>query len=306
MFAADNPFLPQARLAIRILRIVADQPALALKGGTAINLFYRDLPRLSVDLDLAYLPLEDRARSLTAIKAALIGIAQRAEQQLPQVRVHAQGAEGGKLVAQQGRMTVTIEVNPVLRGSVYGAERRVARPAVEDAFGDLTAQVLTFEDVYAGKLVAALDRQHPRDLFDVMTLLDAEGFSERLLDAFVVYLASHGRPIAEVLDPREKDLRRVYEREFAEMTAEAVTLAQLVEVRRRLMDELRRGLLQRQRSFLRSVKRIEPDWSLVPVPHVRELPGIQWKLRNLTKLRTEQPARYQQALVALEELLERF
>ena len=54
----------QVALLIRALPLVAEEPAFALKGGTAINLFVRDLPRLSVDIDLTYLPVEDRAISV--------------------------------------------------------------------------------------------------------------------------------------------------------------------------------------------------------------------------------------------------
>ena len=195
-----------------------------MKGGTAVNFFYRDLPRLSVDLDFVYLPVADRDRSLAGIAKALERVARRAGEARGGIRVRAQDAGRGKLVAQQGRTTITVEVNTVLRGSVYPANRRTALPSVEEQFGDIEAQVLSFEDVYAGKFVAALDRQHPRDLFDVMLLLDNEGISGRLLDAFVVYLASHDRPIAEVLDPREKDLRAVYENEFADMADSPVML----------------------------------------------------------------------------------
>ncbi len=306
MFEADHPFLPQARLATRMLRLVAEEPAFALKGGTAINLFYRNLPRLSVDLDLVYLPVEERAPSLAAIAAALHRIAGRAGEALGDAQVHAQSAAAGKLVAQQGRVTVTVEVNTVLRGSVHPAERRAAQPSVQDLFGDITAQVLAFEDVYAGKLVAALDRQHPRDLFDAMLLLDAEGISERLIDAFVVYLASHDRPIAEVLDPREKDVRHAYEQEFAAMSGNPVSLDQLLDARRRLIQALKQGFQTRHREFLCSVKRLDPDWSLLPVPHAATLPGIRWKLHNLGILRKEQPARHARLLDELERTLEQF
>jgi predicted nucleotidyltransferase component of viral defense system len=305
MFAADNPFLPQARLAARVLRIVAEEPNLALKGGTAINFFYRDLPRLSVDLDLTYLPVEEREASLAAIKAALHRIAGRVEATSRDVRVHAQGAALGKLVAQQGRMTVTIEVNPVLRGTVYPAERRRAQPAVGDLLGDIEAHVVSLEDVCGGKMVAALDRQHPRDLFDIMMIID-DGMmmTPRLFDALVVYLASHDRPMAEVLKPREKNLEEVYDREFAAMASNPVTLDQLVDARRRLIAAVRAGLNERQREFLRSVKRLKPDWSLIDVPHARELPGLRWRLFNLEKLRREQPAKYSDACANLDRVLD--
>ena len=267
MFAADNPYLPQARLAVRVLRHVAEEAVFALKGGTAINLFYRELPRLSVDLDLAYVPLAERKVSLRDTAAALRQIAARVRSGLPAVRIDESQVSKGKLLAQEGRARIKVEVNTVLRGCMHAPSRLRGFPAVSDLFGDVEAQVLAFEDLFAGKLVAALDRQHPRDLFDVAPLLDAEGLSKSLLDAFVVYLASHDRPMSEVLAPGEKDIRPAYENEFAYMTSEPVSLSTLLDARSRLVRELYRGLLPRHRTFLRSVKALEPDWSLVPVKH---------------------------------------
>lgn len=197
MYAADNRYLPQARLATRVLRVVATEAALALKGGTATNLFFRDAPRLSVDLDLVYLPLQARAAALRGIAQALQRVVAATQARLPGVRVNASNVSRGKLVVQELGVQVKVEVNTVLRGSVLPAGLRPASPAVVKLFNDLEARTLSLEDVYAGKLVAALDRQHPRDLFDVMLLLDVEGISPATLDAFIVYLASHDRPIAE-------------------------------------------------------------------------------------------------------------
>lgn len=67
----------QLQLLIRTLPLVADEDCFALEGGTAINLFYRDLPRLAVDIDLAYLPVAQRQRSLREIETALKRIAGR-------------------------------------------------------------------------------------------------------------------------------------------------------------------------------------------------------------------------------------
>ena len=66
-----NPFYRQASLVVRVLPYVARREEFALKGGTAINLFLRDLPRLSVDIDLAYLPLTPREEALPAIRQGL-------------------------------------------------------------------------------------------------------------------------------------------------------------------------------------------------------------------------------------------
>ena len=57
-------YVAQVRLLLSVLPDIAREPVFALKGGTAINLFYRDMPRLSVDIDLTYLPVADRQSSL--------------------------------------------------------------------------------------------------------------------------------------------------------------------------------------------------------------------------------------------------
>lgn len=295
--------MPQARLAIRVLRHVAKERDLALKGGTAINLFFRDLPRLSVDLDLTYLKIAGREESLAAIREALERISADVEKAIAGTRVDRQGIANGRVVVQEGQTRVTVEVNTVLRGSVRPPLQTRARAPVEDIFGDLEATVLSFEDCFAGKMVAALDRQHPRDLFDVRQLLAAEGLTKPLLDAFVVYLASHDRPMAEVLLPREKDIARTYENEFADMAAEPVELDALIEARTKLVRGIRRSLLPRQVEFLRSIKDLAPDWALLPHPQVKELPGIRWRLQNLEKFRKEQPERYAAARAKLENVL---
>ena len=305
MYAADNPYLPQARLATRVLRVVAGEAAFALKGGTAINLFFRDVPRLSVDLDLVYLPLQARDAALRGMKEALLRVASAAEAQLPGVKLNASNAARGKLIAQAPGVQMKVEVNTVLRGSVLPAQLTQASPAAVALFNDLEARTLALEEVYAGKLVAALDRQHPRDLYDVMLLLVAEGLSPRMLDAFVVYLASHDRPMHEVLDPPEKDVAALYAAEFAHMPAQPVALEALLDARRRMVRGLHRALEARHRAFLLSVKRCEPDWTLLPVPHLAELPGLRWKLLNLEKFRREQPRRHASALANLERTLDR-
>jgi len=294
--------MPQARLAVRVLRHVANERDLALKGGTAINLFFRDLPRLSVDLDLTYLKVAARDESLQAIRESLARISTAIGKDIPGTAIEQGGKDGDKLVVRQGKTHVT-EVNTVLRGSVRPPLRTRARSIVEDTFGDIEATVLSFEDCFAGKLVAALDRRHPRDLFDIAQLLANEGLTKTLLDAFVVYLASHDRPMSEILAPREKDIRQAFEGEFAEMAAAPVELDALLEARTRLVREIRHSLLRRQVQFLRSVKNLEPDWALLPHPEVKDLPGIRWRLQNLEKFRREQPERYAAVRDALENVL---
>lgn len=172
---------------------VAAEPDFALKGGTAINLFVRPLPRLSLDIDLTYLPVVDRAASLAAIDAAMRRIAEAIRAGIPNATVQeTQGAEGAttKLVVRADAAQIKIEVTPVLRGTVYDLVLTAVVPEVEDAFGFAEMHVVSFADLYAEKIVAAMDRQHPRDLFDVRDLLANEGISDDLRRAFIVYPAA--------------------------------------------------------------------------------------------------------------------
>jgi predicted nucleotidyltransferase component of viral defense system len=173
--AAFEDYRRQVALLVRTLPLVARETCFALKGGTAINLFVRDMPRLSVDIDLTYLPVSSRAASLTAIDAAMKRIAAAIRTGIRGARVTSSHPAGERFICKHhielDRVQIKIEVTPVLRGCVHEPVVMPVSPAVEDAFGFAEIQVVSFADLYAGKLVAALDRQHPRDLFDVRGLL---------------------------------------------------------------------------------------------------------------------------------------
>lgn len=159
----------------------------------------------------------------------------------------------------------------------------------------------SFADTYGGKLAAAMDRQHPRDLFDVRELFAHDGITPDVRRAFVVYVASHNRPVHELLFPREKDIALEYHGAFAGMTAEPVPLDELLAVRARMMRELVGGLSDAERGFLRSLVAGEPDWALLGVAHGAQLPGVQWKLRNLDELRRKNPAKFETQALLLDE-----
>lgn len=124
-------------------------------------------------------------------------------------------------------------MTPVLRGCVYESVKRTASPKVEDQFGFAEIHVVSFADLYAGKLVAALDRQHPRDLFDVRDLLTNEGIDDKLRKAFVVYVLSHNRPMSELLAPAHLDIAHEFARGFDGMAEKPVTLEDLYKDARR-------------------------------------------------------------------------
>lgn len=284
----DDLYRRQVALLIRTIPLIAGETCFALKGGTAINLFVRDMPRLSVDIDLTYLPVADRASSLKEIDASLKRIAQRIEGGIPGAHVNKSAPKGEtcitKLVVQADGVQMKIEVTPVLRGCVYEPQNRIVSPRVEDAFGFAEIHVVSFPDLYAGKLVAALDRQHPRDLFDVRDLLANEGISDDLRRAFIVYLLSHNRLFAEVLDPTRLDITEEFGRGFRGMTDEPVTIEELVRAREELIADITGRMPEDHRRFLLSVKRGQPEWKLLDVPGAESLPAVQWRLANLAKM----------------------
>lgn len=172
----------------------------------------------------------------------------------------------------------------MLRGCVYDPETRSVSPAVEQEFGFAEIQIVSFADLYAGKLVAALDRQHPRDLFDVRDLLANEGIGEEIRKAFLVYILSHNRPMAEVLAPARLDISQEFRRGLEGMTEKPVTLEELLQTREEFIAELVGKMPEEHRRFLASFKRGEPDWKLLGIPHAEQLPAIQWRLQNLAKM----------------------
>lgn len=284
----NQTYLDTARLLTRVAPLVFVDDTFALKGGTAINLFVRDMPRLSVDLDLVFpdhrLP---RSEALGRINDAIRQSVERLNKRGFQTHVPATGDAGEtKLLVRQGSTEVKIEVNFVMRGTVQPVRMASLTPNARDTLeADLEIPVVSLEDVYGGKLMAAMDRQHPRDLFDVMQLFAHEGITAGIRRAFVVYLASHNRPVHEVLFPSLRDIRWEFEHNFVGMTAEPVELDALLAAREQMMRELQQGLTDEERRFLLSLVTAEPEWALLDIPHVEKLPGVRWKLQNLDRLR---------------------
>jgi predicted nucleotidyltransferase component of viral defense system len=282
----DPRYAAQVRLLVQVIPYVAAEHCFALKGGTAINLFVRDLPRLSVDIDLAYLPSSDRQQALTDVRLALRRIADAVGRGLLQVDATVQSNRDDELrvLVRNPQAQIKVEVSPVLRGTVHQPVERDVVPLVEDEFGFASISVVSLPDLYGGKICAALDRQHPRDLFDVMLMLREEGLTREIFEGFLVYLISHGRPIAELLSPRWKKLDGIFQAEFAGMTREPVTLEQLEATRAALLAAIQEQFTGQDAAFLLSLKRGEPDWALLNLPGVDQLPAVRWKLRNIMEM----------------------
>ena len=288
----DSAYFQQVQLLLRMLPLIDREKVFALKGGTAINFFWRDIPRLSVDIDLTYLPIKERELSLTEISDRLVSIETRIRRIFSQAKTVQRKPRGASLITgllvENDNASTKIEANTVIRGSVFPVVKRSLSSKAEEMF-ELSVEVntLSLEDLFGGKICAALDRQHPRDLFDIKLLLENEGFTEGIRKAFIVYLISHDRPIIELLDPGLLNIEKTFEIEFKGMTRDEVTVSDLIRARENLIGLIKTSLTEGEKKFLLSFKRIQPEWDLVGIKGIQELPAVQWKLHNLSRMQSE-------------------
>ncbi|CAM0555213.1 hypothetical protein EHLJMEHL_04804 [Vreelandella titanicae] len=298
----DARYHEQVSLLVSLLPFLNDEPCFALKGGTAINLFVQPLPRLSVDIDLAYLPLEPRDEALRRCREALQRLAEAFNSRLPGVRAELQDNRRDELriLVRRGRSQVKVEVSPVLRGTLHPTQERDVVEAVEGEYGFAAVQVVSLPDLYGGKICAALDRQHPRDLFDIKLLLNQGGLDRSVFEGFLVYLLGHPRPLNEVINPRLKPLDDVYRQEFVGMARVDLPLQELEDVRHELLTRLGQLMMDEDVRFLLLFKRGTPDWTLLPLSGVDRLPAVRWKLANIQKMGAD---KHRQSLELLEQAL---
>ncbi|CDZ76128.1 hypothetical protein BN59_00394 [Legionella massiliensis] len=287
----EEVYKNQVALLLEVLPVVSHFKCFALKGGTAINLFIRDMPRLSVDIDLTYLPIESRDIFLVNIKTELIKMKQFIENQgLVAKEVITKKGTLAKLQVFAKNAMIKIEPNFVLRGSVFACEEQELCEKAQDQFLKfMRINTLSIADLYGGKICAALDRYHPRDLFDLKLLLDNQGLTEQIRQAFIVYLASGSRPMHELLDPKisevsKQEFEKTFKNEFLGMTDTPISHEELSNIRSNLPSLLLTSFTDSERKFLLTLKSGSPDWSLLPVKGIETLPGIQWKLKNINKI----------------------
>ena len=182
----------QAELLISIVPYMTKDTDFALHGGTAINFFVRDMPRLSIDIDLTYLRLSSREETLKAISEQLKSISKRISSNMPSVLIEEKADSStsfiSKLYVKKQDAIVKVEPNNVIRGSLFGPEERDLCKKGEEVFEKfVTAKTMAFSELYGSKICAALDRQHPRDIFDIMLLLK-KGLQNKSVNRFLFTL----------------------------------------------------------------------------------------------------------------------
>jgi predicted nucleotidyltransferase component of viral defense system len=286
---SNNNYHKQVALLISVIPKIAVEPRFALHGGTAINLFDRDMPRLSVDIDLTYIPIEDRETSFKNISAALTNIKTRIEKRLEGSRVEHK-VEMHKLLVSHNDAMIKIEVSQIVRG-ILGAltEKIICEKAQEKFDAFCSINVVPNGQLYGGKVCAAMDRQHPRDIFDVKQLLQKEGFTKEIKEGFLFRLLSSDRSIQEVLFPNLQDQRLAMANQFAGMSAEQFTYEEYEFVRKTMVKTVQASITEEDKLFILAFKDVVPDWSIY---NFEAYPSIKWKQLNLQKIKTSNPKKH--------------
>lgn len=297
----------QVDLLLQILPYVAKEEIFALKGGTAINLFVREMPRLSVDVDLTYLPINSRPKALKNIQEGLGRIKTDIEKNIPHVRINAVSLNEGtdvKLNCQGKGAQIKIEVNTITRGNVFPTQLMQVSDSVQNEFDKFAAiNVVSIAELYGGKICAAIDRQHPRDIFDVKLLIENEGFTNEIWEGFKIGLISHYKPIGELLNPVLKNQESAFTNQFSGMATLPFTYEDYEATRAILITNINERLTKTEKKFILSFESGEPNWSLFPIPVLPNLPAIQWKLININKLREENLKKHTMVIEKLKSIL---
>jgi len=297
----SNVYAQKVELLLRLIPIVMEEEAFAIHGGTAINLFLKDLPRYSVDIDLTYIPLADRQTSLDDVSLHLKSIADKAKKAFKGIHI-VPNFSTCKLLCEYHGKQVKIEVNQTKRGVVGG--ECLSMPLSEKAQNEFSlfceAKIVPLTQLYGGKIAAALSRQHPRDLFDVK-YMDIP--LDECREGLIFCLLGSDRPIHESFAPSLIDQREAMENQFAGMTDIPFTYEDFEETRAKLINDLRSLLTEEDKRFLVSFESGQPEWNGYEFEYFKDYPSVQWKILNLKKLAKQNPQKLQAEAEKLRNVL---
>ena len=297
----NEQYKRQVALLIRIMPSVYRIKDFAVHGGTAINLFYKDMPRYSVDIDITYIPVQEREESLRTINSHLVELKQMIEKTIPGIRV-THKPDVWKLQCVKDGATVKIEVNGTKRGLIGQTEDidLCSKTQAEFQMG-CRARVVSFSELYGGKISAALSRQHPRDLFDCKYMpLDS---LERAKDGLMFCLLGSDKPILESLQPNPVDQADALKNQFEGMTDVAFTYEDYEATRKELVEKVNRLFTKGEREFLLSFEQGSPDWDKCCAGDLSAYPSVKWKLNNILKLKEANPEKHDAGVEKLRQHL---
>lgn len=291
----NNLYKEQVRLLLRILPVIHREEDFAVHGGTAINLFVKNLPRYSVDVDLTFIPLGLREESLAKIDKKLAAISQQLLRAVPEINIR---TVPNKLLCTLGRSTVKIEVNAIKRGIIGPTIEMPLCDKAQTEFGMYCkARIVPVEQLYGGKIAAALSRQHPRDLFDC-NYMDTD-IMVGLKRGFIFALLGSDKPFIESLSPHSINQQEALENQFRGMTDIPFTYEDYENAREQLIAFVNVLLNEEDKVFLVSFEEGDPLWEKSVYRDFRDFPSVQWKLLNVTKLKTQNLAKHSQEVERL-------
>jgi predicted nucleotidyltransferase component of viral defense system len=299
----NNAYKKQVALLLQILPEVAAEKSFALHGGTAINLFELDMPRLSVDIDLTFTTIGEREKDLDTIRKLLEKLMERIKKRIPTITFSdpVVALENLKINCVTKDAIVKIEVNQINRGLMSPTRLMTLCDNTQEAFDSFCEmQVVSTEQLWGGKIIAALDRQHPRDLFDINNMLAKIGFTDDIKRGFIFFLLCSKRPIHEVLNPQLINQEDIFSSQFDGMTDELFTYEKYEEVRTHLIETIRKSLSNEDKDFLLSFAKGEPIWEK---DDYSTYPAVRWKLLNIDKLKKANPEKFKEQITLLEQVL---
>ena len=279
----------KVKLLLQLMPFVMQEQVFAVHGGSAINLFVKDMPRYSVDIDLTYIPLADREESIADINAHLKSIADNAKSNLKGLHIVPNYATC-KLLCEYHGHQVKIEVNQTKRGIIGGELlRKSLCDKAQTEFGMFCKAVIVPSTLlYGGKIAAALSRQHPRDLFDIK-YMDIPLADVR--EGLIFCLLGSDRPIHESFSPQLIDQHEAMENQFTGMTDIEFTYEEFEQTRSKLITDVHSLMTDEDKQFLLSFETAEPQWDGYEFEYFRNFPSVQWKLLNLAKLKKHNPSK---------------
>lgn len=299
----DELYKKQVALLLRVIPELNKIPEFGMHGGTAINLFYHNMPRLSVDIDLTYIPFNSREKDLQDIGLLLKKLSEKLKRNIPGIRINPGSIshEVMKLFCRKNNAEVKIEVNTINRGVIKKTKVNTLCESAQNHFNLFCEMNIVPESqLFGGKMVAALDRQHPRDLFDTKKLLDMTNLTPELMEGFLFCLFSSKRPLIEVLKPNYLNQESSLTNQFAGMSAETFTYKMFKNERERLIAEIHKNMTAQQKQMIISFTEGKPEWLY---KDWNKYPGIAWKLININKLKHNNPKKWQYQITQLEKLL---
>ena len=295
-------YAQQAALVIKAIPLIAKEDIFALKGGTAINLFELDMPRLSVDIDLTFTRITDRETAIIEINEALDRISKDLARFGIPNRLSGTNVSR-KIVCATQNASIKIEPNFILRGTIFNVRKLSASPKTQELFGAAKINVLSRAELYGGKFCAALDRQHPRDLFDVAQFYKTSTITDEIKSGFLALALGHNRPLHELLNPTLQDHEDVFNQQFAGMSDTPFSYQEHKDTFARLHEELLGSLTDDDKQHLLDFVSLQGQPEDFGIPHLAELPAIIWKRKNLETLRQANPAKFTEQRKLLEAVL---